>query len=175
MLTVNEIQQFIGDDNASQLKHDAREGERYYDGLNDILQYRMFYYNADGEIVEDKTRSNMKIPHLFYRELVDQGTQYMLSDTDMIKSDIPELQDILDEYFNNNQDFIAELTEAVTGCQRSGFSYMYAYRNADNKISFQCADSIGVVEVRAKDTDSDADHVIYWYNDRLAKSNKLIT
>lgn len=174
MLTVNEIQQFIGDDNASQLKHDAREGERYYDGLNDILQYRMFYYNADGEIVEDKTRSNMKIPHLFYRELVDQGTQYMLSDTDMIKSDIPELQDILDEYFNNNQDFIAELTEAVTGCQRSGFSYMYAYRNADNKISFQCADSIGVVEVRAKDTDSDADHVIYWYNDRLAKSNKLI-
>lgn len=174
MLTVDEIQQFIADDNTSQLKHDAREGERYYDGLNDILQYRLFYYNADGEVVEDKTRSNLKIPHLFYRELVDQATQYILSGDSFMKSDIPELQDILDEYFNNNQDFIAELTEVVTGCQRSGFSYMYAYRNTDNRIAFQSADASGVVEVRARDTDSNADHVIYWYVDRIAKSNKLI-
>lgn len=174
MLTVDEIQQFIADDNTSQLKHDAREGERYYDGLNDILQYRLFYYNADGEVVEDKTRSNLKIPHLFYRELVDQATQYILSGDSFMKSDIPELQDILDEYFNNNQDFIAELTEVITGCQRSGFSYMYAYRNADNRIAFQSADASGVVEVRARDTDSNADHVIYWYVDRIAKSNKLI-
>jgi hypothetical protein len=27
---------------------------------------------------------------------------------------------------------------------------------------FQCADSIGVVEVRAKDTDANTEHISYW-------------
>ena len=53
------------------LKKQAREGQRYYDGQNDILDYRMFYFNADGKLVEDTTRSNVKIPHRFFTELVD--------------------------------------------------------------------------------------------------------
>lgn len=32
-----------------------------------------------------------------------------------------------------------------------------------------CADSIGVVEVRAKDTDDNTECVIYWYVDRIEK------
>lgn len=174
MLSINEIQNFINMDNSSQLKQDVREGERYYDGLNDILKYRMFYYNADGELVEDTVRANVKIPHLFYRELVDQATHYILSNQDIIKSDIPELQEILDEYFNYNGDFIAELTEALTNCQKGGSAYMYAYRNEDNHISFQSADTTGVVEVRSCDTDTNTEYVIYWYTERLAKSNKTI-
>lgn len=39
-------------------------------------------------------------------------------------------------------------------------------------ISFQCADSLGVVEVRSKDTDSDTDCVIYKYIDRIEKGIK---
>jgi len=51
---------------------------------------------------------------------------------------------------------------------------MYAYKNADDKTSFQCADSMGVVEVRAKDTDDGCDYVIYWYVDRIEKGMKKI-
>ena len=64
MLTVDEIKKFIDDDKTSEKKRFAKVGERYYDGDNDIKQYRLFYYNADGNLVEDKTRSNVKIPHL---------------------------------------------------------------------------------------------------------------
>ena len=35
--------------------------------------------DENGEVVEDETRSNIKICHPFFTELVDQCVQYMLS------------------------------------------------------------------------------------------------
>lgn len=175
MLSTEEIKKFITDDSTSEKKAFARKGQAYYEGDHDIKQYRLFYYNADGELVEDKTRSNIKIPHPFFTELVDQAVQYILSGKDgFIKSDNPELQAELDSYFNDNEDFTAELSEVITGCQAKGFEYMYAYKNEYNRLSFMCADSIGVVEVRDKDTDDGCAYVIYWYIDRIDKGNKKI-
>ena len=175
MLSIEEIKQFIDEDAASDKKRFARKGQAYYDGDHDIKDYRLFYYNADGNLVEDKTRSNIKIPHPFFTELVDQAVQYILSGKDgFVKSDIPELQDEMDSYFNENEDFIAELSDVLTGCQTKGFDYMFAYKNKSGKISFQCADAIGVVEVLAKDTDDGCEYVIYWYVDRIDKGHKKI-
>lgn len=175
MLTIEEIQRFIDEDRTSEKKMFARKGQAYYDGDHDIKHYRLFYYNADGELVEDKTRSNVKIPHPFFTELVDQAVQYVLSGKDgFVKSNNAELQAELDSYFNQNEDFVAELSEVLTGCMSKGFEYMYAYKNAENRISFMCADSIGVIEVRAKDTDDNTEYVIYWYVDRIEKGHKKI-
>lgn len=170
MLTVEEIQYFISEDASSEKKMFARKGQEYYEGNYDIKNYRLFYYNSDGELVEDTTRSNVKISHPFFTELVDQATQYILSnDKGYMFSDIPALQNYMDEYFNQNEDFTAELSEVITGCQSKGFEYMYAYKNSEDKTAFMCADSIGVVEVRAKDTDDGCEYVIYWYIDRIDK------
>lgn len=175
MLTVEEIKRFIDEDNASERKKQAEIGQRYYDGIHDIKDCRFFYYNADGNLVEDTARSNIKISHPYFTELVDQATQYILSGSDgFIKSDIPELQTELDKYFNEDEDFIAELSEVLTGSQVKGFDYMYAYKNPENRTAFQCADGMGVVEVRAKDTDAMAEHIIYWYVDRIDKGHKKI-
>lgn len=175
MLSITEIKQFMTDDASSEKKMFARKGQAYYDGDHDIKQYRLFYYNADGILVEDKTRSNVKIPHPFFTELVDQEVQYLLSGKNgFIKSDDSVLQTELDGYFNKNEDFTAELAEALTGCVVKGFDYMYAYKNENNRTAFQWADSIGVVEVRAKDTDDNCEYVIYWYIDRIEKGHKKI-
>lgn len=165
----------MDDDATSDKKRFARKGQAYYDGDHDIKGYRLFYYNTDGILVEDTTRSNIKISHPFFTELVDQAVQYMLSGKDgFIKSDLPELQTELDAYFNENEDFIAELSEVLTGCQAKGFEYMYAYKNAEDRLAFQCADAVGVVEVREKDTDDGCAYVIYWYIDRIEKGQKKI-
>ncbi len=175
MLKIEEIAQFIQDDATSEKKQAAIVGQDYYEGKHDILKYRMFYYNAEGQLVEDKHRSNMKIPHAFFTELVDQAVQYMLSGTEgFVRSDDPELQAELDYYFNDNEDFMAELAEVITGSMAKGFEYMYAYKNAEDKLSFMCADSIGVVEVRAKDTDDQCAYVIFKYIDRIEKGRKVI-
>lgn len=173
MLKEDEILKFIQEDKVSTKKNLASIGQKYYDADHDIMHYRMFYFNADGQLVEDTTRSNVKISHPFFTELVDQAVQYMLSDENgIIYSDIPELQTRLDEYFDD--DFICELNDVLTGTMAKGFEYMYAYMNKDGKLSFECADSLGVVEVREKDTDDGCAYVIYWYVDKLTKENKVI-
>lgn len=175
MLTKEEIKMFIDEDSASHKKHFARTGERYFDGDHDILNYRWFYYNSDGELVEDKTRSNVKIPHPFFKELTEQGTQYTLSsDEGFVMSDLPELQEELDNRFNYNDDFIDELSDVVTDCQTKGFAYMYAMKDSTDCMKFTCADSIGVVEVEARFADDGKNHVIYWYVDRIDKNGKRI-
>lgn len=175
MLSTEEIKQFISDDSTSEKKQFARKGLAYYEGRHDIRDYKMYYYNSDGKLIEDATRSNIKISHPFFTELVDQAVQYILSGNEgFIRSDLPELQVKMDEYFNENENFTAELSEVLTGCQAKGFEYMFAYKNAENKLEFQCADSIGVVEVRAKDTDDNCEYMIYWYVDRIEKGRKQI-
>ena len=176
MLTEAEILKFIEDDSGSEKKRFAKTGQRYYEGDHDIRNYKLYYYNADGELVEDKTRSNIKIPHPFFTELVDQEVQYLLSGKDgFVFSDMPELQTELNSYFNENEDFVSELNEVLTGAISKGFEYMYAYKNSEDRLAFECADSMGVVEVRAKDTDDGCEYVIYWYVDRVEKGKKKIT
>lgn len=175
MLSEAEILRLIQEDAASKKKQYARTGQAYYEGDHDIKNYTLYYFDAEGQAKVDTNRANIKISHPFLTELVDQKVQYTLSGEEpFIKSDDPELQTHLDSYFNENEDFTAELYELLTGASAKGFDYMYAYKNAENKTAFQCADSIGVVEVRAKDTDDNCEYVIYWYIDRIDKGQKTI-
>lgn len=176
MLSISEIKTFIEQDKASAKKQLALTGKKYYEADHDIKNYRIFYIDADGNVKEDKLKSNIKISHPFFTELVDQEVQYMLSGSDgFLKSDNPELQAELDSYFNENEDFTSELYEVLTGCISKGFEFMYAYKDKDDKTAFQCADSIGVVEVKAKETNDGEEYVIYYYDDRIGKTNKKIT
>ena len=79
MLATAQIKQLIDSDALSEKKRAAEVGQRYYDAEHDILNYRMFYYNTDGVLVEDKARANSRICHPFFTELVDQLAAYMLS------------------------------------------------------------------------------------------------
>lgn len=173
MLKEAEILQFISDDKLSTKKQFAKKGQAYYEAEHDIKQYRMYYVDADGKLQEDKLRSNIKIAHPFFTELVDQQVQYMLSGEDaFVRSADEALQKQLNEYFGD--DFKAELQECLTGCIAKGFEHMYAYKSNSGKTKFMTADSLGVVEVRAKDTDDGCEYVIYWYIDRIDKGQTEI-
>lgn len=179
MLNPKEIKALIDADRNSERKQRAAIGQRYYDGLHDILQYRMFYFNEDGELTEDTTSANTRIPHPFFTELADQLAPYMLSfDENPIRAKLQDpqaaadLQDLLDTYFDD--DFWSEIGDLITGSYVKGVEYIYAYKNEDDRLAFQCADSMGVVEVREKDTDSGAACVLYWYTDRIDKGKKEI-
>ena len=88
MLTEAEILQFIEDDKTSEKKKFARMGQRYYEAEHDIKNYKLYYVDADGKLKEDLNRSNIKIAHPFFTELIDQEVQYMLSgDESFICSD----------------------------------------------------------------------------------------
>lgn len=175
MITPSEIAQFIENDRASVKKRLAKVGMEYYEGNHDIKDYKICFINADGKLKEDKTKSNIRISHPFFTELVDQLVQYMLSGKEAFaKSDDPALQEYLDSYFNENEDFIAELSEMLAGVQAKGFDYMFAFRGEDGKTRFQWADSMGVVEAEAKYTSDHRDYFIYSYEDRIDKDGNRI-
>lgn len=175
MLTPEKIKSLIESDYKSKRKEFARIGQRYYEGDHDIKGFRIFFLDKDGNVHEDTTKSNVKICRPFFAELVDQSTQYQLSGKDgFIRSDDPELQKQLDIYFNNNRKFRAELYKILICCEVKGDAYAYAYKNAEGRTCFMFADSAGVVEVRARETDDNCEYVIYWYIDRINKENKAI-
>ena len=80
MLTIDEIKTFIEQDQSSEKKKFAKTGLRYYEADHDIRQYKLYYIDADGNLKEDKTKSNIKISHPFFTELVDQCVQYSPSE-----------------------------------------------------------------------------------------------
>ncbi|MDY6038435.1 MAG: phage portal protein [Eubacterium sp.] len=173
MLKNNEILEFIKKDKVSTRKQKCKEGVRYYEAEHDIKNYRMFYYNADGNLVEDDTRSNIKISHPFFTEIVDQQTQYMLSGRDgFVKSDIQELQSHLEEYFDD--DFIAELNDVLNGAIIKGFDYMHLYFAENGKLSFEHIDAMNVVEVKAKEASDGRNYIIYWYLETTSEDEKIM-
>lgn len=173
MLSIEEIKQFIDEDRSSVRKKHAKEGLRYYESDNDIKQYRLLYYNKDGKLVEEKNKSNIKIPHSFFTELIDQKVQYTLSqDEAIVKSDLPELQAELDKYFDD--DFISETADVLTYGSAEGFSYLYAYKNEDDRLAFKFSEGLTIVEVEGKYTSDGKDYVIYYYVDKLDKEGKPI-
>ena len=175
MLSTSEILTFIQNDKSSEKKRKAKIGMNYYEGSHDIENYKIFFINADGRLIEDKTKYNSRISHPFFKLLADQEAQYLLSGKDaFVKSDIPELQKELDAYFNENESYATELLELITGTIVKGYEFMYACKGADGRTKFECADSLGVVEVRAKDTDDHCEYLIRWYVERIEKDSKAI-
>ena len=178
MLSIQEIKKFIDEDMNSEKKRLATVGMRYYEGEHDILNYRMFYFNTDGNLVEDKTRANIKISHPFFTILSDQLSSFMLSFKEnpiQAKQNVEGLQEHLDLYFDSK--FWSEIGEVITGTYNKGFEYIYGYKVAKNRMVFECADSMGVVEVQAKYTSDKKDYKIYHYvdTDMSVKGKRKVT
>ena len=172
MLSKTEIKKFIDEDIASRKKQFAKKGVQYYEGRHDIKDYKVYTYDDDGILQVDETKSNERISHPFFSELIDQCTQYMLSgDTDYVRSDIPELQSKLNEYFNDS--FKMELNDLITYAGIEGFSYLYRYIDSSMRSRFKFADGLTVVEVPAKYSSDGKDYVIYWYYWKTEKSKDI--
>lgn len=166
MLTIQEIKRFIDEDKVSKKKKQARLGTRYYEHENDIKDYRIFYYNKDGKAIEDKTSLDIRPCSGFFSELVDQKTQFALSnDEPIVDSENPQLKELLKPYIDD--EFKTELKEVVRYGGMQGLSYIYSYKNEEDRLAFKFAEGLGIVEVESKYTNDKKDHVIYYYEDKI--------
>lgn len=166
----SDLRSLIESDISSRKKRIARVSEKYYEADHDIKQYRIFYFNAKGELVEDTARSNIKIPHAFYTENVDQETSYILSGFD-IASDDEALKKILSSYFNAK--FKSEIHDLVENTIKIGWSYIYAYLDKNFKIAFKHAEGLNIIEIYEDDSD-ELKYIVYYYVDRIDKNQKVI-
>lgn len=174
MLSVSEIQTYLDRDRISAKKKEARVGERYYNGDNDIRQYRIFYIDKDGKAQEDKNRSNIKKPSNFFKENVDECVSYFLSgDKRKVLSDDPVLQSYLDEYFDD--EFIDELGELLSYNLRQGRAWIYGYKNKEDRLAFKACGNIEIIQVEARYASDKQDHILYYYQEHDITEDKTVT
>lgn len=159
---VKALEKAIRKDRESQKKKKAYEGLEYYKGNHEILNYRLFYFDSNGILKEDKYKSNIKIQHQFHTELVDQKVQYLLSNPLEVITEDEQLQEKLKEYIN--EDFQELLQNAVEGASNKGHEYIYTYKDGDNKISFQIADSLGVISVYDESDNNKLAAIVRYYD-----------
>lgn len=174
MLTVEEIEKLIKIDKNSSKKRKARIGQNYYEARHDILDYKLFYFSDKDELVEDTSRSNIKIPHAFFTELVDQEIQFLLSKFSIgAKNESNKiLDDELKERFDD--EYKSELADTCESMSVKGWGYMYGFLAEDNRTRYKNADSLGVIEVRADEASDATDHVVYYYIDRINEKKKAV-
>lgn len=161
-LSKETILSLVRQDQMSRRKRRARAADRYYDGKHDILRHRIFYFNKDGRLVEDVFKSNTRISHPFFTELVEQEVQYLFSGG--IEWDVQDqdLKKELEAYFN--AEFLAEAKELVRRTAVVGWSYLYQYQGADDRIHFRHADGLGIAEYYADGPhDTEPDAYIHYY------------
>ena len=136
----------IDNDKNSQAKDKARTGERYYNFEHDILKNRIFYIDDNDVIREDKNASNVKIPHAFFTEQVDQKVQYLLSNPVEATVEDETFQTYLNEYYDEDMQLF--LQEVLEGASKKGFEYAYARTNQDDRLCFQVSDSLQTFTVQ---------------------------
>lgn len=166
----SKLRSLIEADISSVKKKRARKAEKYYEAEHDILAYRIFYINDNGDLIEDTNRSNIKISHAFYTEQIDQEAEHMLSKFD-IKSKNPDLNNELKKYFNGK--FKSELYNLVEETPKIGFSYMYSQLGQDFRTHFKFASGLGVFEVKKEDSD-EIEYMVYYYIDKIEKNGEKI-
>ena len=172
-MELKKLGDLISKDRVSSIKAKAKEGIAYYKGQHEILNYRLFYYDSNGMLKEDKYRSNIQIPHQFHTELVDQKVQYLLSNPIEVITEDQALQDYLKEYIN--EDFQEVLQNAIEGASNKGLEYVYAYIDSSNKISFQVADSLNVIPVYDELNNYALKCIIRYYDTKILNEDKQVT
>ena len=157
----------IEEDKQSQSKDKARTGQRYYDYKHDILDNRIFYIDDNGVVREDTNASNVKIPHAFFTEQVDQKVQYLLSNPVEATVEDETFQTYLNEYYDEDMQLF--LQEMLEGASKKGLEYAYARTNQDDRLAFQVSDSIQTFTV---EDDEGNKRVIRYYTKDIYREGK---
>lgn len=166
-----ELKTLVANDRASTLKKDMKTGVDYYEGRHAIEDYRLFYFNSEAQLVEEKYRSNTKISHQFFTELVDQKVQYLLSNPIEVTTEQADLKEYLADYIN--EDFQLILQELVEGASQKAIEYVFWKKGPDNRISFKTADASKIIPIY--DAFYNIDQLVYYYDDEVLINNKKKT
>lgn len=165
------LKEAISKDRMDDSKKQARIAQDYYDYKHDILKHRICYVDENGVLREDTYASNVKIPHPFFTELVDQKVQYLLSNPVEFETEEEKLRKYLAEYIN--ADLQVVLQDMIQGASIKAHEYLYARTTEDDKMTFNVADSLLMIMVN--DDDHELKAIIRYYDRTIAQGKKNIT
>ena len=111
------------------------DGERYYNGDQDILQRRRRILSKDGSLKEVSNLPNNKLVDNQFAKVVTQKVNYLLAKPITYESGDKKYDDLLKNIFNAS--FQRKLKNGGIDAMCGGGSWMYVYIGADGKLKFQ--------------------------------------
>lgn len=165
-----ELDKAIIEDKISVTKSQAKVGQNYYDYKHDILGNRIFYMDDKNTLTEDKGASNVKIPHPFFTEQVDQKIQYLLSNPIGLESENEDLKEALKEYYTDEMQLF--LQESLEGAAIKGHEFVYARTNNKDRLCFEVSDSLQTFEVT--DDFNEVVGIIRYYDRSTMQGDKKV-
>lgn len=167
------IKRLVNADRYSPAKSAMRQAMAYYKGRHDIYDYKLYYFDNNDRLQEEKYRSNTKIAHGFFTELVDQKVQYLLSNPVEVTTQQEGLQEFLDDYLD--EDFQLMLQELVEGASQKAVEYAFWRLDASGRLVFRSADALSVIPIY--DDNAQMVQAIYYVDDEIVKNGqkKLVT
>ena len=119
----------------SKARLDAMLGERYYEGLHDILKKKRTSIGAGGELEEVKYLPNNKVVDNKFAELVDQKSNYLLSKPITFETNNEKFDEALKQVFNAS--FLNKLKNGGVDALCGGLFWLYVYYNEKGELAFQ--------------------------------------
>lgn len=119
----------------SKARMDAITGERYYEGIHDILKKKRTVIGNDGELEEVKNLPNNKVVDNKFAELVDQKSNYLLSKPITFETGNDKFDEELTKVFNAS--FLNKLKNGGVDALCGGVFWLYVYYNEKGELAFQ--------------------------------------
>lgn len=148
------IGDIIKNDVYSQEKQYMTSGEKYYDTENEEILDREFFYNLGNQKIKDENKPNNKLVGSFFKKLVDQKVDYLLS-KDFIINGLEIGIDL------DIQEIVYDLAFEAS---KKGVSWLYAYLNKiTKKIEFRIIDSREIIPIYDNEYNEELQQVIRYY------------
>lgn len=153
---INLIKKLIEEHNTTKM----REGVRYYENENDIMQ-RVQYAVIDGVKEIDDEKPNNKIPHGWHKLLVDQKTAYLVGNPINFSTDDEELLEHINEYLGEKFDDIAN--ELVKNASNKGKEWLHPYIDEDGEFDFIITPAEQCIPIYEDKRQTKLQHMIRYY------------
>ena len=136
-------------------------GDRYYRGDHDILKKKRMGIGKDGEQTELKNLPNNRNVDNQYAKMVDQKTNYLLSQPLAFKSENEAYVEGLNKVFDKR--FHKILKNVGEDCMNGGIAWLHPYYNERGELKFKRFASYEILPFWADDEHTDLAMAVRYY------------
>lgn len=111
------------------------DGERYYEGKQDILFRKRMIIGQNGELEEVTNLPNNKIVDNQYNKMVDQKNNYLLGQPISVQSDNEQYSKILKQIFNKK--FLRLMKNIGEDTLNCGIGWLYLHYDEQGELAFK--------------------------------------
>lgn len=137
-----------------------REGVRYYENENDILE-RKQYTVIDEQKVIDEDKPNNKIPHGYHKLLVDQKVSYLVGKPINFSAEDEALLEHINEMLGEKWDDIAN--ELVKEAANKGIEWLHPFIDEDGSFDYMVIPAEQVIPIYKDEKRREIEFIIRYY------------